>query len=104
MILDNLRRTLVPVALLTAFFLGWFVAPNTALPWTAMLVIVFLLPDFLRSMWAMAVKPRHLSWSVYLPSAGLGIDSTCPSSALSAPMSSVRITTGLPRMRRATSR
>jgi cellobiose phosphorylase len=70
MILDNLRRTLVPAAMLAALLLGWFGAPNTALPWTAMLVIVFLLPDFLRSVRAMTFKPRHLSWSTYLPYAG----------------------------------
>lgn len=70
MILDNLRRTLVPAAMLAALLLGWFGAPNTALPWTAMLVIVFLLPDFLRSMRAMTFKPRHLSWSTHLPHAG----------------------------------
>ncbi len=56
--------------MLAAFLLGWFGAPDAALPWTAMLVIVFLLPDFLRSLRAMTVKPRHLSWSTYLPYAG----------------------------------
>ncbi|MFA6133277.1 MAG: glucoamylase family protein [Phycisphaerae bacterium] len=70
MILDNLRRTLVPAALLAAFVLGWFGVPSAALPWTAMLVIVFLLPDILRSMRAMTVKPRQLSWRTYLPYAG----------------------------------
>jgi cellobiose phosphorylase len=70
MILDNLRRTLVPAAMLTALLLGWFGAPDTALPWTAMLVSVFLLPDFLRSVRAMTSKPRRLSWSTYLPYAG----------------------------------
>ena len=69
MILDNLRRTLVPAAMLMALLLGWFGAPNTAFPWTAMLVVVFLLPDGLRSMRALTVKPRHLSWSTYLPHA-----------------------------------
>jgi len=70
MILDNLRRTLVPAAMLAALLLGWFGAPSTALPWTVMLVIVFLLPDFLRSVRAMTFKPRQLSWSTYLPHAG----------------------------------
>jgi len=70
MILDNLRRTLVPVAMLAALLLGWFGATNTALPWTAMLIIVFLLPDFMRSIRATTVKPSHLSWSTYLPHAG----------------------------------
>ncbi len=70
MILDNLRRTLVPVAMLAALVLGWFAAPGAALAWTAMLVIVFLLPDILRSARVMTAKPRHLSWSTYLPYAG----------------------------------
>jgi cellobiose phosphorylase len=70
MILDNLRRTLVPAAMLVALLLGWFKAPEAALPWTAMLVSVFFLPDFLRSMRAMTVKPRRLRWSIYLPHAG----------------------------------
>ncbi len=70
MILDNLRRTLVPAAMLAALLLGWFGASNAALPWTVMLVIVFLLPDLLRSVRAMTFKPRQLSWSTYLPHAG----------------------------------
>ena len=48
MILDNLRRTLVPAAVLAALLLGWFGEPSAALPWTVVLVIVFLLPDLLR--------------------------------------------------------
>ncbi len=70
MILDNLRRTVVPAALLAAFLLGWFVAPREVLTWTAMLVIVFLLPDLLRSIRAPSDKPRHLRWSTYLPYVG----------------------------------
>lgn len=69
MILDNLRRTLVPVAMLMALLLGWFGAPKTALSWTAMLVIVFLLPDCFRSMRVLFVKPGHLRWSTHLPHA-----------------------------------
>jgi cellobiose phosphorylase len=67
MILDNLRRTLVPAALLAAFLLGWLGDPSEALPWTVLLVAAFLLPDFLRSIRALTFKPRHLSWSTYLP-------------------------------------
>ena len=67
MILDNLRRTLVPGALLTALLLGWFGIPQSALTWTALLAGVFLLPDILRSLRALAFKPGHLSYAVYLP-------------------------------------
>jgi cyclic beta-1,2-glucan synthetase len=67
MILDNLRRTLVPAAMLAAVLLGWFDVPSAALSWTAMLVGVFILPDFLRSMRAITNKPANLNWSTYLP-------------------------------------
>jgi len=33
-------------------------------------VTVFLLPDLLRSLRAITLKPRHLSWFTYLPYAG----------------------------------
>jgi cellobiose phosphorylase len=71
LILDNLRRSLVAAAMLAAFLLGWFGAPSAALTWTAMLVGVFFLPDFLRSVRTLASKPRHLNWSTYLPYAGI---------------------------------
>jgi cyclic beta-1,2-glucan synthetase len=67
MILDNLRRTLVPGALLTALLLGWFGLPQSAPAWTALLAGVFLLPDILRSLRALAFKPRPLTYAVYLP-------------------------------------
>jgi cyclic beta-1,2-glucan synthetase len=67
MILDNLRRTLVPGALLTALLLGWFGIPQSALTWTVLLAGVFLLPDMLRSLRALAFKPGHLSYALYLP-------------------------------------
>jgi len=67
MILDNLRRTLVPGALLTALLLGWFGIPQSAAGWTARLAGVYLLPDIMRSLRALIVKPGHLSYAVYLP-------------------------------------
>ena len=67
MILDNLRRTIVPAAMLAALLLGWFGAVDSALLWSVALVAVFLLPDALRSARSMTTKPRHLSWFTYLP-------------------------------------
>ena len=67
MILDNLRRTLVPAGMLAAFLLGWFAAISAAWLWTVALAMVFFLPDVLRSIRAIFVKPRHLSWPTYLP-------------------------------------
>ncbi len=66
MIFDNLRRTLVPGALLVALVLGWFGATAVALPWTVMLAGIFLLPDILRSGQALLTKPRHVCFTLYL--------------------------------------
>jgi len=62
MILDNLRRTLMPLALLAALVLGWFGMPETAIAWTALLLAVYFLPDLLRTLRANFVKPRLLHW------------------------------------------
>ena len=66
MILDNLRRTLVPLALFAAFLLGWLGAPSVAMAWTALLVAVFFLPNLLRSIRAITAKPRQFRWLVHL--------------------------------------
>ena len=68
MILDNLRRTLVPAAMLAALLLGWFGMPASAVPWTLALLAVFLLPDLARSLSMLVRQPRHLHWSTYLSS------------------------------------
>ena len=67
MILDNLRRTLVPCSLLAALLLGWFRIPHAAATWTVALAVIFLLPDILRSLRALVSKPRYLSLAAYLP-------------------------------------
>jgi cellobiose phosphorylase len=70
MILDNLRRTLVPLALFAALLLGWFGTPDAAAVWTLLLVTVFFLPDLARTLRALSVKPRELHWSTHLRHAG----------------------------------
>ncbi len=45
-LLDNLRRSLVPPALLTLLVLGWTVLPGLPGLWTAMALAVFALPFF----------------------------------------------------------
>ena len=72
MILDNLRRTLVPAAMLAALLIGWVIWPGDVALWTGMLVLVFLLPDVLRSLRALSSKPRNLGWTTYLPHAAGG--------------------------------
>ncbi len=43
-LLDNLRRSLVPPALLLLLVLGWTVLPGSPWAWTAVALVVFLLP------------------------------------------------------------
>ena len=66
MIIDNLRRTLVPLALFVAFLLGWFGIPDSAMKWTVMLAAIFFLPNLLKSLQAIAVKSKHLNWSTHI--------------------------------------
>ncbi|MCX5685015.1 MAG: cyclic beta 1-2 glucan synthetase, partial [Planctomycetota bacterium] len=63
MILDNLRRTLMPLALMAALLLGWFGMPETAGAWTALLLAIYFLPDLLKTLRAIFVKPRWLHWT-----------------------------------------
>ncbi len=66
MIFDNLRRSLVPAALLAAWFLGWTAAPGAAARWTALLLGVYFLPSLARTIRALLVKARHAAWSAHL--------------------------------------
>jgi hypothetical protein len=70
MVLDNLRRTLMPLALLAALLLGWFRMPETAIAWTASLLAVYFLPDLLRTLQANLVKPRWAYWISHLRHVG----------------------------------
>jgi cellobiose phosphorylase len=71
MILDNLRRTLMPLALLAALVLGWFGMPETAIAWTALLLAVYFLPDLLRTLRANFAKPQWLHWINHLRHVGV---------------------------------
>lgn len=66
MIFDNLRRSLVPVALLAAFILGWAGLPDQALRWTATLLILYFLPSLARSTRAFLAKAKQAVWSAHL--------------------------------------
>ena len=58
-ILDNLRRSLVPVGLLAALLVGWSL-PGWALVSTLMVVSVLLLPGLLTAATALARRPTEL--------------------------------------------
>ena len=64
---DNLRRSLVPGALLLLLLIGW--SALSPLWWTAAMLTVVLLPSVIAGMLDFARKPRELPWALHLPSA-----------------------------------
>ena len=68
MIGDNLRRSVIPAALLAALIFGWFALPEFALPWTGMLLLLYLLPEVIRAVVLLPAKEKRVSWRVHLPS------------------------------------
>ncbi|MDQ3446008.1 MAG: cyclic beta 1-2 glucan synthetase, partial [Pseudomonadota bacterium] len=57
-VLDNLRRSLVPAALLLMLLLGWAVLPDPLL-WTAVVVAVLLLPALATALTDLLRKPEE---------------------------------------------
>ena len=66
-IFDNLRRSLVPVALLALLLMGWFVLPTPAF-WTALVLEIVLVPPLVEVALTAARRSvestvlQHLSW------------------------------------------
>lgn len=59
-IIDNLRRSLLPVSLLSLLLLGWFVLPFPWF-WTAAVSTIILLPPLLAIGWQLLHKPADLT-------------------------------------------
>lgn len=59
-ITDNLRRSLVPISLLSLLLLGWFVLPFPWF-WTAAVSTIILLPPLLAIGWQLLHKPADLT-------------------------------------------
>jgi cellobiose phosphorylase len=66
MILDNLRRSLVPPALLALLLLAWARGGWAAAVISLGVVALWLLPQLLRALSALVIKPRRLPWPTYL--------------------------------------
>jgi len=64
-IFDNLRRSLVPSALLCLFLLGWTLLPAPGW-WSLTVLGVFLLPPLLTALLALGQKPDNVFWSQQL--------------------------------------
>jgi cyclic beta-1,2-glucan synthetase len=72
-IFDNLRRSIVPPALLFLLFCGWFMTPEPTSFWTQFVLLLMLLPVLLSSLLELIRKPREQSWSIHLKSSANSI-------------------------------
>ena len=68
-IFDNLRRSLVPPALLLLLLGGWVMAPEPTGFWTLFVLLLLLLPVLLATLVELVRKPRERAWAVHLDSA-----------------------------------
>ena len=58
-IFDNIRRSLVPIALTTFIILGWTILPAAAV-WTLVITGIISVPSFLLALWDVFRKPRDV--------------------------------------------
>ncbi|HXJ60974.1 MAG TPA: glucoamylase family protein [Verrucomicrobiae bacterium] len=73
-IFDNLRRSVVPFALVSLLLLGWFSLPRAAVVWSEFVVLILLLPGLLPLVSEIGSKaaelPLRLHWANVIESAG----------------------------------
>ena len=66
MVFDNLRRSLVPLAMFLAMVSGWLMFPGEAALWTVSMLGFFFLPDAARALRSLAAKSRSIAWAGHL--------------------------------------
>ena len=64
-ILDNLRRSLIPVALFTLVIVSWMLLPNPWF-WTLSLTAIVVVPPLLISIWNIVRKPAEIERTQHL--------------------------------------
>ena len=64
-IFDNIRRSLVPVALTALLLLGWILSP-ASLFWTITVSVIIIFPIFITSLWNTLMKPESVRFSYHL--------------------------------------
>jgi cyclic beta-1,2-glucan synthetase len=74
-IFDNLRRSLVPPALLALLVGGWLLIPQPTGFWTTFAIVLILLPVLAASCIALLRKPRDRNWSQHFVTALQGLAS-----------------------------
>ena len=79
-IFDNLRRTLVPFALVFLLVLGWMLFPPQAGTWGLLILSLIVLPPGLAILMALLQKPKELPWIIHMK----GVIQTCVRQAAQA--------------------
>ncbi len=69
-IFDNLRRSLIPFALVFLLALGWVLFPTVASIWSAFILTLVALPSFFTALTEFLQKPKELPWSLHMKSVG----------------------------------
>ena len=64
-LLDNLRRSLVPAALVLLLVMGWQL-PGVSWAWTLSVVAIVLLPPVLATLHELGRKPQEVNWRQHL--------------------------------------
>ena len=69
-IFDNLRRSLVPFALVFLLLLGWLLFPNSATAWSLVILMIIILPSLLAVLTGFLRKPKDLPPHLHLRNVG----------------------------------
>ena len=72
-IFDNLRRSLIPFALVFLLALGWVLFPVVAGSWGVFILLLIGLPSFCAALTELLLKSKELSWSLHMKSVGRSI-------------------------------
>ncbi len=62
MILDNLRRSLVPASLLGVLLAGWLAMPVWPVVWWMVVLGIWMMPDVTRALHSIVRKPGKMPW------------------------------------------
>ena len=65
-IFDNLRRSLVPPAMLLLLFFGWVVAPQPRGFWTLLIITLITFPMLVTALLETFRRPQDRSWRIHL--------------------------------------
>jgi cyclic beta-1,2-glucan synthetase len=71
-ILDNLRRSIMPLALIMLLLMGWFVLPFPWF-WTSVVTVIILLPLMAAAGWQLINKPEGITTTSHVTEVGISV-------------------------------